>query len=131
MCDSHHMSKPTSTHQKGHAQCIFNTPHTHKLESDQSFGRVLEGLGGVRSSNSKMVDLPTSERKIVPFSSISKKLVPLTADNFHLVHEPSDYRSTISVGFSEENLRSEMLPVDEKVVWVLGRNGGEPCIVFA
>ena len=35
-------------------------------------------------------------------------------DNFYLVHEPIDYRSTIIVEFSEENLRPALPSVDEK-----------------
>ena len=89
---------------------------TNKTETDQyqSVGGVLEGFGGVRSSRAKMVDLPTKVRKVVPFTNVSKKPVPLTVDNFHLVHEPAEYGATIRVEFSEENLRQELLPVDER-----------------
>ena len=91
---------------------------------DDRLRRALKHLGGTECDEGTPVYFEGPEPKVVPLAGVDKKPVFLTAENFHLVHEPQQHSGTIPVSFSEENVRSDP-PRKRTVEWVLGGNGGE------
>ena len=81
---------------------------------DDRIRRALKHLGGTECEEGTPVYFEGPEPKVVPLAGVDKKPVYLTAENFHLVHEPQQHSGTIPVSFSEENVRSDPPPVNER-----------------
>ena len=77
-----------------------------KTDNDR-LRRALKHLGGTECEEGTPVYFEGPEPKVVPLAGVDKKPVFLTADNFHLVHEPQQHSGTIPVSFSEENVRPD------------------------
>ena len=81
---------------------------------DDRLRRALKHLGGTECEEGTPVYFEGPEPKVVPLAGVDKKPVFLTAENFHLVHEPQQHSGTIPVSFSEENVRPDPPPVSER-----------------
>ena len=77
---------------------------------DDRLRRALKHLGGTECEKGTPVYFEGPEPKVVPLAGVDKKPVFLTAENFHLVHEPQQHSGTIPVSFSEENVRPDPPP---------------------
>ena len=77
---------------------------------DDRIRRALKHLGGTECEEGTPVYFEGPEPKVVPLAGVDKKPVYLTAENFHLVHEPQQHSGTIPVSFSETNVRSDPPP---------------------